>query len=818
MYIGAFWKKLYSRRLLFLSSFFIFHSSFCLAQTYDTEFYPEEFDFEVDESVFVTPAWGAKDVFGDFARYRFNTVRYRERGLDDRHYRVSLGGVELTDNISGYPDWSLITLARRGGLASERVPAMVGGAMGRGENYALVPAEGGFYVSLRSGDRYSQGGADVRFSSVGEGGWRTLLAATGEMGRDGHIDGLGSQGGGGLFSVGKEWRGGTRLTLFGAANVSERGVRTAVTEEATALTANDLYNPVWGMQNGRVRNSRLNRVRQIFGALELVVPFSERVTLSVTAGYRHSRNGRTRLAWYDTHSPLPDYYRSMPSFFPDWSAAETIADAWRANDLTVTQLDWDSFYYNNTLSADGRATYIVEEQVEQARDIHFSAAINTLITNDLRLEFGVRARLDESRFFKVADDLLGAEWVANIDQYVTDTDGEYHTGAPNENDLRNPGRQVRRGERFGYDYSFVRMKPSVFGVIDWQTGNYGVVASASITYSRLWREGFYEKELFPGALSFGRSAEVDFTTASVSLSAFYNPSARHAFSIAAMAATQAPFAADMFLSPEQNNLTVSELRPSGLYGAELAWAFTGEAVRLKVAGFVNSSTGETDVRRYYDDLSSTFSDMVVAGISRLGFGVELGAEVRLARPLTLRLGGSIGDFRYNSEPEITLYDDATGDVTASQITGYISGLKTGLPQIAGAVELEYYDRRRWRASVSGEFLGGRHVEINPLYHSSRIVGINPAPEIMNEFFRQSQMPDAVAISLSLSKGWVVGRGYLRVAGGVRNLLSNSILYSGYEQMRIRRVGTGINRTLVPFPAKFLHAWPMTWNISVSYRL
>jgi hypothetical protein len=430
----------------------------------------------------------------------------------------------------------------------------------------------------------------------------------------------------------------------------------------------------------------------------------------------------------------------------------------------------------------------------------------------------VQVRRDRSRFFKVADDMLGAQWVPNVDQYVTDDDGEYHTLPPNENDLRNPGRKVREGDRFGYDYAMTRFKPSAYGIVRLNRATYGLTVSGSLAYTDLWRTGFYEKALFPGKASFGKSRKIGFITYSLGGSAWCKVAARHNLGISVLASSEASYPGDVFLSPEQNNLMVADVTPSGLYGVEVSWAFAAENVDLRVTGFLNSTTGEIDVRRYYDDLSSNFSEMVVRGIDRLSYGIEVGIEARLARWLTLTAGGSIGEYRYNSEPTATVFADATGDVISEGIVCYMSGLHTGLPQMVAAAELAYSDRHRWRASLSGEWMGGRHVEINPLYHSSRIAGISPAPEIMNTFTSQERLPDAFTLGVSLSKGFVLGRGYMRIAGSVRNLLSSGIIHSGYEQMRIRRLGTGLDRTLVPFPSKYLYSWPLTWSLTVSYRL
>ncbi len=804
-------------------------------QTFDTEFYPvadhEEEGVlipETDDYIFNIPVPGAPDPFRNFSRYRFGAVRYRERGLDGRHERVLAGGIELTDNLSSYPDWSLISLLRRSGLAVEYSPAMTAGsspaAIGRTDSYLLAAAGDELRVALRASDRYSRAGGDIRHGREWGDGWSHRFAATGQFGADGHFRGVRSDEAGGVVAVTKRWKKETSLTIFAAGGISERGLRTAATREAFDLTGDYFYNPTWGEQSGKVRNSRESRTRYLFAAAVLETPLGKDRMLRATVALRHNRNGRSRLAWYDAPSPAPDYYRRMPSFFPDWSAADKIADAWRDGDPTVTHVDWSELYFGNTLAPDGQASYMIEEQVESAEDLHLNVDITRTIEKGLEISYGLRVRRDRSRFYKEAADMLGAEWVPNTDQYVTDptdTNGEYHAEPPNENDLRNPGRRVRRGDRFGYDYALTRLKPSLYGIVRWTKTSFGFTASGSLTYTRVQRNGFYEKELFPGEASFGRSRALDFTTYSLGASAWWNASSRHSLSLSALASSEAPFARDLFLSPQQNNLiavSAGEAAPAGLYGAELSWVFAGKDVDLRVTGFVNATDDETQIRQYYDDLSSAFSEMVVRGIDRLGYGVEVGLEARFTRWLSLSAGGSVGEYRYNSEPAATVFEDATGEVISEGIVCHMSGLATGPPQIVAAGELTYSDRRRWRASLSAEWMARRHVEINPLYHSSRVVGINPAPEIMRLFTSQERLPDAFTLGMSLSKGFVLKRGYLRIAGSVRNLLSSRIIHSGYEQMRIMRLGSGITRTLVPFPSKYLYSHPMTWSISVSYSL
>lgn len=795
-------------------------------QALDTEWeqFEEPREIVSDDHVFHSPVWHAPDPFRRLARYRFNAVRYRERGLDDRFRRVSVGGIDLSDNISPHPDYVLTSFLWKTSYRRGLTPAMVpgenhAGGLGYSENYSpkLSLIADGLSVSVRAADRGYRAGVDIDGKTGLEDGWHFNYAMSIRMGPDGHIPGVRSNSSGVTLALTKEWTSGHSLTLTYIENHSLNGLRASATGEAFELTGDRLYNPSWGWQDGLVRNSRERQNSRYLALAMFETRLGEKRKLTVTAAFRWGRDGYSALAWYNTHSPMPDYYRKMPSYFPDWDAKDEVAEAWRAQDPAITQVDWTELYYANTLEG-GHSTYILEERIEQLRNAAANIGIERRIGNDLTLSYGLYLRRDRTRRFKEAADMLGGEYVYNIDQYATDYDGEYRVGAGNDNDLRNPGREVRRGDRFGYDYALTRFDPALFGIVRWDKDGYGITAAASLRQTWLTRRGFYEKELFPGTESFGKSAVAAFTTYSINAAAYWNVSVKHKLSVAALASSRPPMADDIFISPAQNNFMPGAPLHVGIYGAEASWAFSGKNVDLRVTGFVNASTDETEIRQYYDDLEAVFSNMMVSGIDKLGYGIEAGVEARFTRWLSLTAGASLADYRYNSEPVADIFADMDNSTVSQGVVCYMSGLKTGPPQTVAAVELTYSDRRRWRVSLSAEYMGDRYVAVNPLYHSARITGINRAPEIMRRFTDQERLPDAFTLGLSVSKGFVLKRGYLRLAASARNLLGTGIIYSGYEQMRILRSGSGINRTLVPFPSKYLWGYPMTWNFTVSYRI
>lgn len=66
-----------------------------------------------------------------------------------------------------------------------------------------------------------------------------------------------------------------------------------------------------------------------------------------------------------------------------------------------------------------------------------------------RLRGGVQIRNDRTSRYQRLEDLLGGDYLLNVDSYLIDD--EYY-GDKIQNDLQHPNRRVGVGERYGYDY------------------------------------------------------------------------------------------------------------------------------------------------------------------------------------------------------------------------------------------------------------------------------------------------------------------------------------------------------------------------------
>lgn len=397
-----------------------------------------------DTTLFYRAVQGAEDLYGRYTDFALPPVALRRRGLDYTSERNTLSGIGLS-----YRYFTLLRLlgaeeSRFSGLQSApgTVPGPGGGTLFRfPDGEPLQP----YLVSVRFADRNYCFGTRVSGTVRLPGGWRLAAGADFRTGRDLHVEGVFTNAVTAGFRLSRTFDRGDALSLLCIVPVSMQGMRLSTSEEAFALTGDRLYNPAWGFQSGRVRNSRVRRE-----TLPLTVAAWERslapsTTLHLTLGATAGKNRYSSLGWYDARTPMPDNYRYLPSYTGD-RATET---AWLSNDPHYTQIDWDELIRQNRM-AGGHAVYALEDRVERRWDATLRALFTTEVDRRLTLRYGAEVRLDDRRNYKEMRDLLGADHIVDIDQYLIDDDTY---GTLLQNDLRHPDRMIRAGDRFGYDYS-----------------------------------------------------------------------------------------------------------------------------------------------------------------------------------------------------------------------------------------------------------------------------------------------------------------------------------------------------------------------------
>lgn len=794
----------------------LFGAGEAVGQSADGEYYPYAEPEErverltTDSALFYRAVQSAPDLYGRVAGFDLPQVGVKRRGQPLAAEAASVEGVALP--------YRYFTVVRLLGAEEEYGPglASTAEAAGRaggvrvfrfGDDVPLLP----FYASVRFTDRNYRAG--VRLAAVGElgRGWRGAAALDARTGRDLYVEGVFTNALTAGFRLSKHFGCGD-LSLLAAVPLSARGGRLSAVEEAFTLTGDRLYNPAWGFQNGKVRNARVRRETLPLAVAAWCMPLTAATTLRAAVGAEAGERSYSGLGWYDARTPLPDNYRYLPSYTGDRETER----AWREGDARYTQIDWDALVARNRM-AGGQAVYALEEQVERLGNLRTAVSCTSEPDPRLTLRYGLEFDRLSTRFFKRMRDLLGAEHIVDIDQYLIDDDTY---GNLLQNDLRQPGRVIRVGDRFGYDYTLVGRELRVRLRADYRSDRLRADLEAAFGSAVVCRCGHYEKELFPGEGSFGPSRRMRFAPYTLKLAAGWSFSPRNYVGVTALVAAAVPAAEELFLQPQYNNRTVDDPSPERTYAVEAEYRLTGAAVDLQVAAFATASLDATRTTRYYDDLAGVYADMAATGIGTLAVGAEVAAQLRLSYRWRLSLAASAGRYRYVRDPRITVLSDVDNTPVDRYAVSHMGGCRVGgAPQWTGCAELGYFGPKGWGCRLSAGFAGGRYVEPQPLRRTERLARqAGTTPEAFAAFTGQERLRDAWTVDAALFKTFRFERSQLSATLMVRNLTgADDAAYGGYESLRVQHLRAGDETFYRPQATRYTYMYPRSFYLTISYR-
>ena len=601
------------------------------------------------------------------------------------------------------------------------------------------------------------------------------------------------------------------LSVAATLTYNDRGLRQSSTEEAFSLLNNNLYNPSWGLQHGKVRNSRVsNNIRpDIIAIWDYRLTSATTLHLATNIGFEWQ--GVTSLTWFDAVTPMPDNYRYMPSYYSDDSQQVEVTEAWVNNDTRFTQIDWDGLYHTNMLQMDGHSRYAVVRRCENLSHVALSASISSRLAS-VDIVGGVKFYYDGVRSFQVMDDLLGGTHIIDKDYYLIN-DATYSNNL--QNNLLTPNRRVVEGDRFGYDYRISSLSAMLFGRASWRYKSGGVGISLATSTEGVRRRGFYEKELFSGAGSLGYSSTIKMLPYHIAASwehGIYN----HRVGASFMVRGSAPESEDMFLQSEYNNRIVNDLSLAHTVAGEASYRyFIAKRLALSATLFASYSADGCDMLHYFDDLSSQYVDCVVSGVDRFTGGVEVKVNVEWSRYLSSLFMATAFASRYTDSARVLLYSDASNAHLATTISN-IEGCRTGTPEISVYGDISFR-HSGWMAQIAGYYVGERHVTPSYVRRTERVLNSTSSALQREEFMFQQRFDDIFGIDISLSKWFNFNDISLGFQFSIHNLLGQSSVSGGFEQNRVQRLSTPNGGALQPFANRITYGYPRLYSFSISLR-
>ncbi|MBR0338801.1 MAG: hypothetical protein IIX40_01265, partial [Alistipes sp.] len=529
--------------------------------------------------------------------YNLSAVRYNRRGVTNYDRTTYLNGLEIP--FLGGSVIRTLQLSEERTATATRVQIDTLQREQTSAGFAFSSRGMPYSISLSSAHKFDNG-------------WSLAASLTARTGRDLHIEGIFGNSLDINAIASKRWRDKHTLSVALFAKPSMQSSRLASTEEAFCLTGNRLYNPAWGYQNGKIRNSRVRRdfLPTMFAGYKWQIDDKTHldVALAITAGI----NKYSALEWYDTQTPAPDNYRYMPSFFVDeeeiFSAVEA---AWVGGDTRYTQIDFDHLIATNRLN-NGKAVYAIADRAKRT----FSGSARIGATTALEkgtISYGFDITLSNHRNYKQMRDLLGAEYTLDLDYFLLDDDSY---GNSLQNNTATPNRRVAKGDRFGYDYAINKRYLAAFATYTLSTDRLNLDIAARVGYCDIARRGFYRKELFADN-SLGRSRLIKLSPYTLRAKAGYLIADNHFVEAIVASEAKTCDGEDLFLQSQYNNRTIENPKQRSEHSIELRYLFQKPNFSVSSTLFFAASLNNTKVRHLYDDLSGEYADVVVSGSNRL---------------------------------------------------------------------------------------------------------------------------------------------------------------------------------------------------------
>ena len=304
------------------------------------------------------------DVFNATTSFAWSTARFRNRGyVQAAAENYYIEGLNFNSQERGMFNYSAMGGLNDASRYKDEINAMEAnsftfGGIGKSTNYMMGASRyaQGWKVGAAGTNRNYKARVNATYSSgVLPNGWAVTAQLSYRFSP--YIDHKGIIGEGikyyslGYFlTVEKIWeRARLKLITFGAP--TERGQNAAVTQEVYDLTGSNNYNPYWGYQNGKVRNSRIVKSFDptVLAAFEFKIDENQKIKAAV--GYHYSLYSNSALNFYNAPDPRPDYYRNLPSAMWDGQIANPNANIKHSEvqlyDENGQQYPWGLFIGNS---------------------------------------------------------------------------------------------------------------------------------------------------------------------------------------------------------------------------------------------------------------------------------------------------------------------------------------------------------------------------------------------------------------------------------------------------------------------------------------
>ncbi len=775
-----------------------------------------------------------RDIFLNRAAFDFGQAFFKVRGYDSRNGKVLINGVPMNKFFDGRPQWNnwggLNDVVRNQEFTNSLTfnPYTYGGILG---NTNINTRPSGFRPGLRLSSSFSNRTYRGRLMATYNSGEKPnglaySMSASRRWAKQGYVEGTLYDAYSFFGALEYQFNHQNSITFTSILARNRRGRSSALTEEVFDLMGGQ-YNPYWGEQDGKIRNSREREIFEPLFLLNYTLDKKE-INWNVGPAYQTGLNKRSRLGYYNAPNPDPTYYRYLPSYHINSSIGADFINANLAEEafLESPQLNWEQLYTANANNGE-KAAYLLYDDVAQNTTISGATSLNYTWSDFIKLGFGGNFRTTTSENYAEIQDLLGAIYHEDMDTFsstLNDLNGEL---------------QKSEGEKFNYHYNLEASQMEGFAQVKLTSNKWDGFVSASYSSFNVQRDGLFKNERYLEN-SLGKGEKISFSNLSYKGGFTYFLTGRHWFTANAAMVEQPPIIQNIFINPRENNQVVPELQKEVVSSIDLSYFVRLPSITGRISAFYTRFQHTTDINFFFVDsgLGSDFVQEVITGLDRLHKGIEFGFEYEASSSVKLTAAGNVGHYVYASDPSVQINFDTAG--AEEELIAKEGNIDLGIadlkdlrlargPQTALALGVSYRAPKYWWISGTTNYLTNNYSNLSTITRTSSFL-IDPdtgepfpdaSKENVAKLLRQSKLDDIYLLNLVGGKSWLIDGKYISFFASVNNVFDAVFRTGGYEQSRNGNFGQLKQDNLSGSPSfapKYWYSYGRTYflNLAISF--
>lgn len=807
-----------------------------------------------------------KDPFQQVAAFNWGQAFFKVRGLDNEYGKTLINGIEMNRIVDGRPQFSnwggLNDVMRNQEFSSGSTPS----------NYTFGSILGTQAIStrashIRKGSRATFTGTNTNYnwrptfthaSGLNKKGWAYAFSGSYRGAKEGYWEGSNYHAASLFAAVEKKFNEQHSLNFSAIYAKNKRAKNSPITQEQADLKGKK-YNSYWGWQEGDKRNSRYKDVEQPIFMLTHYWTINEKSSLTTTASYQFGHIADSRFGYSNNQNPDPTYYRNMPSYYWSqidpryWSMSteefEALDDtdpfklttipqlrqAYQAKEafLQGGQVNWESLYELNKNNLKGSQVILYEDR-QQENILSFNSNFRTKLNANTTLDAGVNYRKLHSNNFQKLTDLLGGDFYKDIDTY--------QPSELQDKDFNNRNRQVKVGDRFGYNYKLSADVLNVFTQVVFDYDFIDFYVAQNIGYTSYQREGLYKNPVYMKD-SYGKSANQSFNSFGFKGGATFHITGKHALDFNIAYLSEAPSIKNTFANIRVNNFLVPNVGNEDVFSVDGSYIVRTPKLKARVTGYLSESKNGTKINYYFGDGvglvdaegalvsgGSSFVSEIITGINKRQLGLELGAEYQITQTIKATAAAALGQAFYTNNPNVHLSSDnlaRTFDYGETSLNKY--KLSNG-PQTALSLGLEYRDPKFWFIGANINYLADAYTDISAIRRTRNFVidqsnAGHPFEDLteekLNRILKQEKLPDFTIVNISGGKSWrMPNRSIIGFYASINNVFDKEYKTGGFEQARNSNYKQELQRNSGPynlFGNKYFYGYGRNFSVNVYYN-